>query len=135
MVESFGYPQYHLHATVLALESPRSSWRTVWSRTSKALGIFKPTKVLRMRSRTDETISRAAFWLVSLAGQAPADRLVEVERARGDDITGAKDQDWRDGDLRSAPSCDDREPPGAGCSPPARDGRLTTRFRVASGTL
>jgi len=28
-----------------------------------------------------------------LAGQAPADRLIEVQRARRDDVTGAKDQD------------------------------------------
>ena len=47
--------------TSSALASPRSSWRTVWSKTSRALGIFKPTRVLRMRSSTDGTISIVAF--------------------------------------------------------------------------
>ena len=32
--------------------SPRSSWRTVRSRTSSARGILRPTRVRRMRSRT-----------------------------------------------------------------------------------
>ena len=80
--------------TSSALDSPRSSWRTVWSKTSKALGIFKPTRVLRMRSRTERyNLDSSRSWLVSLVGQAPANGLVEVERARSDDVTGAQDHD------------------------------------------
>ena len=35
-----------------ALASPRSSWRTAWSSTSRARGILRATRVRRMRSRT-----------------------------------------------------------------------------------
>src|SRR5262249_9792319 len=59
----------------------------------RALGIFKPTRVLRMRSSTEGTISMAAF-MAGLPDRPGADNsLVEVEWARGDDIAGAQDHD------------------------------------------
>src|SRR5262249_18789731 len=60
---------------------------------SRALGIFRPTRVRRMRSRTEGTISWRS-WPFSLLGQASANGLIEAEGASGDDVTGAQDQNW-----------------------------------------
>ena len=52
-------------------------------------------------------------WLISLAGQAPANGLVKVERTRGDDIASAKDQDR----LVARPISDPRHLAMAGSDP------------------
>ena len=68
--------------------SPRSSWRTVRSRTSSARGILRPTRVRRIRSRMAGTISVRRSCPLSLAGETAADGRVDGERPAGDALAG-----------------------------------------------
>ena len=78
-----------------ALTSPRSSWRTMTSTISNALGMRNPTRVALMRSTTDGMSSVGHSSCIAFDGEHPAHRIVEIERAMRDDIAGASEHDRR----------------------------------------
>ena len=109
MVESLAILQRHLHAAVLAQGQflgeqgidhlQRAGFATLELAHGLVQDLQRPRHLQADQSFADavedggdDLQGRVHGWL-SLAGQALADGLVEVEWARGDDVTGAHDHD------------------------------------------
>ena len=72
--------------------SPCSRRRTMASSASRARGIFRPTRSWRIRSSV-VGMAPGAHSCAGLPGQATGDRVVERERALGDHVAGAADDE------------------------------------------